>query len=48
MGKDNKDTDIPGLFKIKKPKVDGQQIKDSWNSILKRINNGPKKGSTGH
>jgi hypothetical protein len=44
MEKKYKEADIPYLFKIKKPKIDDQQIKNSWESISKKLSKLPEKG----
>ncbi|MGN6178723.1 MAG: hypothetical protein ACTHNW_06060 [Mucilaginibacter sp.] len=33
-----KETDISDTFKIKKPQVDEERVKKSWETILKRLN----------
>jgi len=47
MKKKYKEADIPDLFKIRKPKIDEHQIKNSWESISKKLGNLPpnKKGN---
>jgi hypothetical protein len=44
MKKKYKSPDIPDLFKIKKPIIAGQQIKNSWDSIENEIGRLSKKG----
>ncbi|MEZ2336390.1 hypothetical protein AB6735_12195 [Mucilaginibacter sp. RCC_168] len=43
MKKNYKEADIPALFKLKKPKIDEQQIKNSWESISKKLGKLPEK-----
>jgi hypothetical protein len=44
MKKNYKPSDIPDIFKIKKPAIAAQQIKNSWDSIEKQIGRLSKKG----
>jgi hypothetical protein len=41
-----KEAEISDTFKIKKPQVDEERIKKSWDAILKRLNQ-PKPPRTG-
>ncbi|MFC0518091.1 hypothetical protein ACFFGT_28005 [Mucilaginibacter angelicae] len=43
MKKRYREADIPDLFKIKKPKIDEQQIKNSWESISKKLGKLPER-----
>jgi len=43
MKKKRNEAEPSALFQIKKPEVDEQTIKKSWNSIVQKINQEPKK-----
>lgn len=43
MKKKRNEAEPLGLFEIKNPKADEQTIKKSWNSIVQKINQDPKK-----
>jgi uncharacterized membrane-anchored protein YjiN (DUF445 family) len=43
MKKKRNEAEPSELFQIKKPEIDEQAIKKSWNSIVQKINQQPKK-----
>jgi hypothetical protein len=45
--KNYREADVPDLFKIKKPGIDEQQVKKSWESISKKLSKLPKKLKNG-